>query len=91
MIEIENLQNKNEKILRICPAPANYLKIRQFNNLETKSFKFQRDIYMNENILLPGNLSSYIDKFGEFSSLDILYPDNSYISKWLEENTGKLF
>ena len=68
MIEIENLQNKNEKILRICPAPANYLKIRQFNNLETKSFKFQRDIYMNENILLPGNLSSYIDKFGEFSA-----------------------
>ena len=45
---------------------------------------------MNENILLPGNLSSYIDKFGEFSSLDILYPDNSYISKWLEENTGQI-
>ena len=58
--------------------PANYLKIRQFNNLETKSFKFQRDIYMNENILLPGNLSS-IDKLRIFS-LDILYPDNSYIS-----------
>ena len=88
MIEIENLQNKNEKILRICPAPANYLKIRQFNN-KTKSFKFQRDIYMNENIYYH-NLSSYIDKFGEFSSLDILYPDNSYIHG-LRKILAKLF
>jgi spore maturation protein CgeB len=79
-----------KKILRICPAPNHYNKIRNFYNLDSKSFNFQRDIYMKENMLLPGNLSTYIDKFGDFSSLDVLYPDNSYICKWLEENTGQI-
>ena len=78
-----------KRVLRVCPAPSMYPKIREKFSLDTETFEEQKKIYEKENIVLPGSLSSEISKYG-FICLDMLYPDNSYICKWLAENTSRL-